>query len=107
MGRKSITGGITPAGSSRIQFDFIIDSVRFRPTLPWPATASNLERARKHLARIKAQIDAAAHQVGLNLCSLTRLGGRQRTPGHSPSRGTWDSCPALPVRLVVCLPLSQ
>jgi integrase len=58
MGRKSITGGITPAGPSRVQFDFVIDGVRFRPTLPWPATASNLERARKHLARIKAQIEA-------------------------------------------------
>lgn len=58
MGRNSITGGVTPAGPSRIQFDFIIDSVRFRPTLPWPATAANLERARRHLARIKAQIEA-------------------------------------------------
>jgi hypothetical protein len=58
MGRKSITGGVMPAGPSRVQFDFVIDGVRFRPTLPWPPTASNLEPARKHLARIKAQIEA-------------------------------------------------
>ena len=25
MGRKSITGGVTPAGLSRVQFDFVID----------------------------------------------------------------------------------
>lgn len=54
MDRKSITGGVTPAGPSRVQFDFIIDGVRFRPTLPRPPTGSTLERAGKHLARIKA-----------------------------------------------------
>ena len=58
MGRRSITGGVMPAGPSRVQFDFVIDRIRFRPTLPWPPTGSNLERARKHLARIKAQIEA-------------------------------------------------
>jgi hypothetical protein len=35
MGRKSITGGVMPAGPSRIQLTFFIDGVRFRPTLPW------------------------------------------------------------------------
>jgi hypothetical protein len=47
MGRKSITGDIMPAGTNR-----------FRPTLPWRPTESNLQRARAHLARIKAQIAA-------------------------------------------------
>jgi hypothetical protein len=77
-----ITGGVTPAGPSRIQFDFIIDSVRFRPTLPWPATASNLERARKHLARIKAQIEAGTFcfaEVFPDYKGLTKVPATVRT----------------------------
>lgn len=35
MGRRSSTGGVLPIGHRRIQFDFTIDSVRNRPTLPW------------------------------------------------------------------------
>jgi hypothetical protein len=58
MGRKSITGGVIPAGLSRIRFDFTIDGHRFRPTLPWIPSETNLQRARTHLARIKAQIAA-------------------------------------------------
>ena len=58
MGRKSITGGVKPAGLSRIRFDFTVDGHRFRPTLPWIPNETNLQRARAHLARIKAQIAA-------------------------------------------------
>jgi hypothetical protein len=58
MGRKSIMGGVRPKGFRRIQFDFEIDGVRFRPTLPWTPTPANLEQAQKLNARIKAQIEA-------------------------------------------------
>jgi hypothetical protein len=58
MGRKSIMGGIRPKGLRRIQFDFEIDGVRFRPTLPWAPTPANLEQAQKLNARVKAQIEA-------------------------------------------------
>ena len=58
MGRESIMGGVRPKGFRRIQFDFEIDEVRFRPTLPWIPTHSNLEQAQKLNARIKAQIEA-------------------------------------------------
>jgi hypothetical protein len=58
MGRKSIMGGVRPKGFRRVQFDFEIDGVRFRPTLPWTPTAANLEQAQKLNARIKAQIEA-------------------------------------------------
>ena len=60
MGRKSITGGVMPAGPSRVRFDFSIDGQRFRPTLPWIPNETNLRRARTYLARIKAQIAAGA-----------------------------------------------
>jgi hypothetical protein len=58
MGRKSITGGVMPAGISRIRFDFSIDGQRFRPALPLIPNETNLRCARRHLTRIKAQIEA-------------------------------------------------
>lgn len=58
MGRKSITGGAVPAGSSRIQFDFSVGGQRFRPTLSWIPSETNLRRARELLTRVKAQIVA-------------------------------------------------
>jgi integrase len=58
MGRRSTTGGVIPAGFSRIRFDFTVDGQRFRPTLRWTPNETNLQRARIHLARIKAQIAA-------------------------------------------------
>jgi hypothetical protein len=41
MGRRSISGGVAPAGT-RIQFDFSIDRQRSRPTLPWIPSETNL-----------------------------------------------------------------
>jgi hypothetical protein len=58
MGRRSVTGGVMPAGFTRIRFDFSIEGHRFRPTLPWTPNETNLRRARTYLARIKAQIVA-------------------------------------------------
>ena len=42
----------------RIRFDFRVEGVRFRPTLPWAPTEGNLRRAHAYLARIKAQVEA-------------------------------------------------
>jgi integrase len=56
MGRKSITDGVTPLGRNRIQFDFTLRGIRFRPTLPWVPNETNLRRARERLVRIKACI---------------------------------------------------
>ena len=56
MGRKSISGGVNPLGHNRIQFDFTLDGMRFRPTLLWAPTQTNLRRAREQLTRIKARI---------------------------------------------------
>jgi Arm DNA-binding domain len=53
MGRRSLSGGVVPMGTTRIQFDFSIDRTRFRPTLPWVSTEANLWRARAHVASAK------------------------------------------------------
>jgi hypothetical protein len=47
-----------PAGSDRIQFDLRINGRRLRPTLPWPSTEENLQRAREHRKMLKARIAA-------------------------------------------------
>ncbi len=56
MGRKSTTGGVTIAGRDRIQFDFTLAGVRYRPTLLRTPTETNLRRAREHLVGIKERI---------------------------------------------------
>jgi integrase len=58
VGRRSTTGGVTPFGQHRIQFDFTIDGRRYRPTLPWTPHEANLRRARELSSRIRAQIAA-------------------------------------------------
>jgi hypothetical protein len=53
-----MSGGVTALGGRRIQFDFTIDGVRYRPTLPWIPSEANLRRARERLVQIKARIAA-------------------------------------------------
>ena len=61
MGRKSTTGGVSPSGPCRIQFDFTIDGKRYRPTLQRTPHETNLRRARELLSRIKARIAAGRY----------------------------------------------
>jgi integrase len=83
MGRKSITGGVMPAGAHRIRFDFSIDGKRFRPTLPWTPNETNLRRARTYLTRIKAQIEAGTFCFA---DEFPRYRGLQRLPPSLQSR---------------------
>jgi hypothetical protein len=56
--RKSIHSGVSALGSDRIQFDFELDGVRYRPTLKRSPTEANLKRARTPLEEIKRRIAA-------------------------------------------------
>jgi integrase len=56
VGRKSMTGGVAPAGPDRIQFTFKFEGVRYRPTLLIVPSEANLRRARQQLARIRQSI---------------------------------------------------
>ncbi len=56
MGRRSITGGVVGKGSKRIQYDFRLNGVRYRPTLRTIPTEANLRRAREHLKVIRGRI---------------------------------------------------
>ena len=60
MGRRSLSGGVVAKGHDRIQFDFMLDCVRYRPSLRRPPTEANLRRARERLNDIKERIRAGA-----------------------------------------------
>ena len=56
MGTKRFTGGVIAAPRGRIQFDFIFNGIRYRPTIKRPPSEANLRRARERLEAIKQQI---------------------------------------------------
>jgi integrase len=56
MGRHSSTGGVRARGINRIQYDFRLNGVRYRPTLKVISTEANLRRAREHLKFIEEHI---------------------------------------------------
>jgi integrase len=57
MGSKWFTGGVIAAAHGRIQFDFMFEGVRYRPSIRRPPSEANLRRARERLDEIKRQID--------------------------------------------------
>src|SRR5512139_961675 len=77
MGRRSATGGVKPLRRERIQFDFRIDGVRYRPSLPWIPHESNLRRAREFLAHAKARIEAGTFRFSE---AFPEFATRQRVP---------------------------
>ena len=64
--RRCCNGGITSRGRRAIQYDFMFQGVRYRPSLRQTPTEANLRRAREHLAAIKERI-AAGSSVSWNL----------------------------------------
>jgi hypothetical protein len=59
MGTKWFTGGVAAASRGRIQFDFMFEGVRYRPSIQYPPSEANLRRARARLEQIKRQIEVA------------------------------------------------
>lgn len=53
MGSKWFTGGVIAAPRGRIQFDFILDGIRYRPSIKRPPPEADLRRARERLEVIK------------------------------------------------------
>ena len=57
MGTKWFTGGVTAASRGRVQFDFMFEGVRYRPSIRRPPSEANLRRARERLEQIKREIE--------------------------------------------------
>jgi integrase len=56
MGSKWFTGGVVAASRGRIQFDFVFNGTRYRPSIKRPPSEANLRRAREHLEVIKHHV---------------------------------------------------
>jgi integrase len=56
--RGPSTGGVRAKPNNRIQFDFMLDGVRYRPTVRRTPTTQNLNAARERLAGIRQRIRA-------------------------------------------------
>jgi hypothetical protein len=65
MGSKWFTGGVAAAPHGRIQFDFMFEGVRYRPSIRRPPSEANLRRARERLEAIERQIDGGTFSFGL------------------------------------------
>jgi len=57
MGSKWFTKGVVAASHGRIQFDFMFEGIRYRPSIRRPTSEANLRRARERLEDIKRQIE--------------------------------------------------
>ncbi len=56
MGRRSLSGGVRAAGPDRIEFTFVYQGKRYRPTILRAPTETNLRRARQLLIDMKERI---------------------------------------------------
>jgi hypothetical protein len=45
MGSQWLTGGVVALSRDRIQFDFMFEGVRYRPSIRRPPSETNLRRA--------------------------------------------------------------
>ena len=57
MGKKATLSGVRARGPDRIEFDFLFEGVRYRPTLRRVPSEANLRRAYKQLEDIKRRIE--------------------------------------------------
>jgi hypothetical protein len=51
-----VHGGVAAAPGGKIQFDLIVNAIRYRPSMKRPPSEANLRRARQRLEAIKQQI---------------------------------------------------
>ncbi len=81
MGSKWFTGGVIAASRSRIQFDFMFEGIRYRPSIRRPPSEANLRRARERLDEIKRQIEVGTFSFAEEFPDyrfLPRLSGAAR-----------------------------
>jgi integrase len=84
MARRSLSGGVVAKGHDRIQFDFMLDGVRYRPSLRRPPTEANLRRARERLEDIKERIQRGTFRFAEEFPDFRDL-HKVRDPSQMPS----------------------
>lgn len=83
MSKKSISGGVTAKGQRRIQFDFMFEGARYRPTLLRTPSEANLRRARQQLEGMKQRIAVGTFVFEDEFPDFRDL---QKMPGAGSSR---------------------
>jgi integrase len=86
MGTEWFTGGVTVASRGRVQFDFMLEGVRYRPSIRRPPSEANLRRARERLEVIKREIELGTFSFAEEFPDyrfLNRLTGAARVPSCS------------------------
>jgi hypothetical protein len=91
MGRQSITGGVTPKGRHRIQFDLRIEGVRYRPSLRWvPSEATRPGVSLLALAPHPATSGDPLSQTIRGPAFLGELGPHARAQSPVGGETTWS-----------------
>ena len=88
--RRSSNAGITPRGPHAIQYDFMFEGLRYRPSLRRTTTESNLRRAREHLAAIKERIAAGSFHFDEEFPNYRRLAAVMSVPGQRTCGHVFD-----------------
>jgi integrase len=89
--RRSRNDGITPRGCHAIQYDFMFEGVRYRPSLKRPPTEANLRRAREHLAAIKERVAAGTFQFAEEFPAYRNLDDVRGAPGQRTCSLVFDA----------------
>lgn len=89
--RRSCNGGITPSGCRAIQYDFMFQGVRYRPSLKRTPTEANLRRAREHLAAIKERIAAGTFQFAEEFPRYRHIDSVMSAPGQRTCSHAFDA----------------
>jgi hypothetical protein len=76
MGSRWFTGGVAAAPHGRIQFDFVFEGIRYRPTIRRPPSEANLRRARERL-EMASSVSTEARVAGIDRNS-TKTGEDRR-----------------------------
>ncbi len=87
MGRRSLTGGVRPKGTERIELEFTFQGKRYRPTLPRKPTPSNLRRAYVQLATIDRAIAEDSFDFDLHFPRYRLNSRKPQKPGDPVSHG--------------------
>src|SRR5258708_21583747 len=96
MGRRSVSGGVTPKGKDRIEFVFTYDGVRYRPTIKRIPSEANLRRARLQLVGIRERIKNGTFSFAEEFPDYRYM---ERLPESSPaSSGTSCSTVLTPAK---------
>jgi integrase len=99
MGRKSLSGGVAAKGKERIEFTFVCEGVRYRPTILRTPSEANLRRAHVQLADIKARINAGTFRFEEEFPDYrltTRLGHESQRAAIAPLTPTEIAPPPQP-----------